>query len=45
MVDELLAEVGALLGLGKPLPVVVRDLGFVVFLRETLCDQRIMTIW
>ena len=43
--NELLTEVCALLGLGKPLSVVVRNLGLVVLLIETLRDQGIMTVW
>ena len=43
--NELFAKVCTLLGLGKPLSVVVRNLGLVVLLIETFSDQRIMTVW
>ena len=43
--NELLAKVCALLGLGKPLSVVVGNLGLVVLLIETFRDQRIMAVW
>ena len=43
--NVLLTKVCALLGLGKPLSIVVRNLGLVVLLIEPLSDQGIMTVW